>query len=359
MKRIGFFRGAVKPSAVFLFCLGLVFLFPGCIDKQYPGMKVRDRYLYTKNNEKVILRGINRMFVWRDFDGSSIPEMEKTGANSIRIVWLTDSDLDQLDLIITKCREADMIPMVEVHDATGRFQDLPKCVDFWVSKEVLALIEKHQEYLLVNIGNEIGDNNVTAEQFEKEYTTAILRMREAGIHVPLIIDGVDWGKSIDILQEKGFDLIAADPDHNLMLSVHCWWPIVWGYDEARVRRELQESAAMGLPLIVGEFGNKWQYKIEEGAIPYLAIIDECQKLEIGWYAWSWGPGNNPQTWLNMTRDGLFESLKGWGKEVAVSDKNSIQNTSLKPASFGGTVKKEMLPPEDAWRLNKDKFDSQR
>ena len=53
---------------------------------------------------------------------------------------------------------------------------------------------------------------------------------------------------------------------------------------------------MELPLIVGEFGNAWE-ETEQGAIPYKTIMEQCYLNEVGYMPWSWGPGNNPQTFL--------------------------------------------------------------
>jgi len=97
---------------------------------------------------------------------------------------------------------------------------------------VLEVLKKHQEYLIINIGNEVGAQ-VSESEFKTGYEAAVKRMREAGIHVPLMIDGSDWGKNIDILQATGPYLINADPDKNLLFSVHMWWPYMWGYNEQK------------------------------------------------------------------------------------------------------------------------------
>jgi hypothetical protein len=294
---------------------------------ELPGFKVAGRFLYDKCGEKVILRGINKMTVWTDIDGASFPEIAKTGANSVRIVWVTTGDIEKFDSAISKCRQNKMIPMVELHDATGEWSKLSMCVDWWIKPEVVSVIQKHEEYLLINIANECGQT-VTDADFKAGYTDAITKMRAAGIHVPLIIDAAKYGQDINILQATGPDLITADPDHNILLSVHMWWPVEWGYSDQVITDEINQSVKMNLPLIVGEFAHSGVGC--ETTINYKHILSECQKNEIGWLAWEWGPGNSDCTEMDMTTDSKFETLRNWGLEVAVTDLNSIKNTSVIP-----------------------------
>jgi mannan endo-1,4-beta-mannosidase len=297
------------------------------------GFHVLGRHLYDRCGELVVLRGVNKMIIWTDIDGvPSCAAIARTGANAVRMVWLTDGSAAELDEAIGNCVAAGLIPMVELHDGIGDWSLLPALVDWWTRPDVLDVIDRHHRYLLINIGNEVGDATVTPEMFRTGYRTAVQRMRDAGIHVPLVIDGTDWGKDIDVLQAEGPALIAADPDHNLIFSVHMWWPRMWGYTEQRVIDELEQSAAMGLPLIVGEFGNQWN-ETAAGAIPYLTILEHTHRLGIGMLPWEWGPGNNPQTWLDMTADGAYDTLFGWGLEVSVTDPFSIANTAVRPDSM--------------------------
>jgi mannan endo-1,4-beta-mannosidase len=324
----------------------------------YPGFRVEGRFLYDNTGEKVIPYGVNEMTIWGDVDGDvSFAEIAKTGANTVRIVWGITGDPRKLDVAIYNCRKSHMIPMIELHDATGEWSKLPELVDYWVRPDVVEVIKKHQEYLLINIGNEVGQN-VSESDFKSGYKTAVNRMREAGIHVPLIIDGGDWGKDINVIQAAGAYLIDADPDHNLMFSVHMWWPYMWGYDEKKVTDEIAETVRLGLPLIVGEFADKWE-ETENGKIPYKTIMEQCYKNEIGYLIWSWGPGNQPQTFLDMTADGTFATLKPWAEEMCITDTYSIKNISKRPASMLSDPPEMPMPtiPEGSISLNKPVFAS--
>jgi mannan endo-1,4-beta-mannosidase len=333
----------------------------------------KGRYLYDRQGNKVILRGVNKMSVWENNDptGSSyFPEIRKTGANTVRIIWAirkdlksgtTDTDLTQLDTLITNAKANRLIPQIELHDATGDWNRLPELVAYWTQPAVINIIKKHQAYLLVNIGNEVGGNDikgndlVSEAQFIEGYISAIQTMRSAGIQTPLVIDASDSGKNLERLDATADRLIAADPRKNLLFSVHLYWSISDGADANFIRSKLQKSVNLGYPLIVGEFSRFGGYAGQDstdntksksmcspnGEIDYKTILKECHQHEIGWYAWEWGPGNtkgNPPDPLcavmDMTTDGLFNNIKpGWAKEVAISSPYSIKNTSVTPSTM--------------------------
>lgn len=326
-------------------------------DATHPGFKVVGRDLYDLNDEKTTLYGINKMIVWMDKDGDpSFKEIAKTGANCCRIVWtMKDGTAEELDTAITNCRAEHMIPIIELHDATGEFDKLPSLVDWWISPDVVKVIQKHQEYLLVNIGNEVGNGNISDATFTEGYTDAILRMRKAGIHVPLLIDASSWGQDINKLQACGPDLIKADPDSNIMLSVHCWWPKMYGHNAEEVYKEFKESYDMELPLVVGEFANQWE-ETEQGQIPYKEVMECCAKYGYGYLIWSWGPGNNPQTFLDMTTDSSYDTLQPWAKEMIYEDEYALNKLAKIPASMraGLPAQKPVSPlPSGNLALGKD------
>jgi mannan endo-1,4-beta-mannosidase len=316
------------------------------------------RHLHDFAGNKVILRGINKMSVWdEDADpaGSiSFPEIRKTGANSVRIVWairrdlqpgLSDTDPTHLDTLITTAKANHLIPLIELHDATGDWSRLPDLIDYWIQPEIVNIIQKHQEYLLVNIANEAGNDLVSEDQFIEGYSPAIQRMRAAGIHTPLVIDASTWGKDLDRLDATAARLIDVDPEKNLLFSVHLYWSISDGADANFIRSKLQNSVNLGYPLIVGEFsrfggfaGKGISVCSANGEIDYKTIIEVCDQNEIGWYVWEWGPGNDFLDPLcavmDMTPDRLFAHLKPeWAEEVAISSPHSIQNTSVTPPTM--------------------------
>ncbi len=297
---------------------------------------VEGRNLFDRCGEQVILRGVNEMIVWSGGkDGNpEFAEIAKTGANAVRIVWNDEGTAAELDVAITNAIAQKLIPIVEHHGATGDLSKVPAVVDYWTEASVVAVLKKHEANLLLNIANEPGETE-TAENFTSTYQTAIDRLRATGLTLPLIIDAPQWGQDIDMLQAAGPGLVTHDPEHNLLFSVHMWWSDATG---SRVTTELQQSVDMQLPLIVGEFAQHAVYQCDQAPFAYSVLLAEAQKHGIGWLAWSWGAVANgdcaDQGSFDMTVGGVFGTWEEpWGEAVAVTDPNSIQNTSVRPVSM--------------------------
>jgi mannan endo-1,4-beta-mannosidase len=170
--------------------------------------------LYDPLGEQVVLRGVNKMAVYTDADptcAAIFPEIRKSGANAVRIVWGTEAlvgddgpvrgaTVANLDAAIQNCRANKMIPMVEIHDTTGDWSKLNQVVDYLTRPDVVNVLNKHRKYLLLNIANEPsvpdaeGKETLTVAQFKAGNEAAITRIRQAGIQVPLIIDAAAWGQ---------------------------------------------------------------------------------------------------------------------------------------------------------------------
>jgi mannan endo-1,4-beta-mannosidase len=323
----------MNPKSISIPAL-LLIICTGFSSAALPGYRVHGRFLFDRCGQKVALRGINEMVTWSARSGTTITEIGKTGANCVRIVSVITDQPADLDKWIGLSLKSGMIPMPESHSATGDLTKLNSLFDFWTKPGIAEIAIKYEKDLLLNIGNEVGDGNVTAAQWVAAYSAGIKRMREAGIHACLVVDAPSWGQNIDLVIAAGPELLVADPDQNILFSVHAYWPPMWGWTDQKVKDKIQAAVEKNIPFIFGEFGNSWELTAQ-GAIPYKLILEECQSLGIGWLAWSWGPGNNPQTWLDMTSDGTFKGLQDWGLEVSTTLPTSIKNTSVRPNSLSG------------------------
>lgn len=300
--------------------------------------KASDGALYDNCGEKVVLRGINHPTLYVDRAGAALPEIAKTGANAVRLFWYAKMGvkITEAEPSISAAIKNGMVPILELHDSTCKW-DLDPIVNYWTSAEAVSLIQKYANKLIINIANETSPPNAT--EFKTKYTDVVKRMRTAGIHTPLMIDGGNCGRDYGILLSQGVALVDADPDHNLIFSAHL-------YDRmngAGYGKLFTDAAAKKLTLVVGEFANKTPPGCG-ATLDYASLLIEADKHDVGWLAWSWGD-NDPNTdWnsdcgeFDMAATFSFDTLRGWGKEVAISLPGSIESTAVRPKSLlnGGT-----------------------
>lgn len=369
-----------SPSLVATACwLAAIFLAAGCSsddsgnnndnDDPKPTFYIDGTTLKDPCGDVVILRGVNKMSVFDEGDPNGdtyLPEIAKSNANCVRIVWQATysngqpASIPQLETLIQKCIALKMIPMVEMHDATCNLDGLPAVVDYWTRTEMVALVKKYEHALLVNIANEAGDYEVTTNAFVAAYKTAITRLRNAGFRTPLFIDAPDCGKNLEVLVPAAAALQAHDPEHNLMFSVHTYWSkmAVANAQPTFIKDQLDAAAAANVPLIIGElcaFGG-WagidapDYAAcgDQGAVDYKTVLEEASRHDMGYLIWEWGPGNgyynyNPPVLcpgMDMTTDGTYQSIvdipvgdptKGWIRDVVIDHVNSLRKSADKTA----------------------------
>jgi mannan endo-1,4-beta-mannosidase len=328
-------------------------------------MYVSGRNLYSAASEKVILRGINEMYyALPDLSGSDETiEMAKTGANTIRISWnvrfrSSAADVVFLEKAVSNCIQNKMIPIVTTVDATGKFGlELDTCVDFWLRADVKALVNKHKKWFILNIANEAGDNNVTSDEFKIRYKAIIKKLRDAGIEVPLLIDGSGFGGNVEQLISCATEIAASDIKSNTFFSCHTYWN---SNHESMIDNAISSIVNNNLPIIFGESPTPTSFNEGTKAnpicrpSPYKYLLQKFNENEIGWLAWSWGKVKNDdckipdgRSLFDITVDGKYGNWlpnNPWATDVTINSPYSIQKTAVRPASFfsnmGGGSKAE-------------------
>ncbi|QJW89446.1 cellulase family glycosylhydrolase [Spirosoma taeanense] len=300
-------------------------------------MTVKGRFLYTAADEKVVLRGINEMFIWsKDHTGASIlPEIAKTGANACRLVWTTQGEPRQLDRLIGNCIRHKMIPIVELHDATGDWSKLQRCLDYWQRDDVKAVMARHKKWVLLNIANEVG--HVTRpDTFRLAYTNAVSQLRQAGYEVPLLIDASTWGQDETSILQTWSAIRNADSLKNCMFSVHTYWR---QNAQTRLDNLIRRVIADEIPLLFGEAPQPKVGQTCSTDFPYVSLMQQSQQNGIGWLVWSWGAVNNgdcgrPNSAFDITTDGRYGNWEHpWNRDVVIDNPYSIQKTAVRPASI--------------------------
>ncbi len=90
-------------------------------------MPVRGRFLYDHCGERIVIRGAENFFdVGLYAGGAIIPQIERTGANCIRVLGKLQSGygltLTQFEDILQMTIDNNMIPLIWANDGTG-----PQC----------------------------------------------------------------------------------------------------------------------------------------------------------------------------------------------------------------------------------------
>lgn len=280
---------------------------------------------------EVVLRGVNKMAVFADRPGRSFAEIARTGANAVRFMWLTEVPAREAVQTLQAAVDAQLIPIWELHDATGDWSKLAQVEAFWTTPATLEVLRQFESRVIVNIANEAG-TDVADDAFVAGYSRIVRRLRDAGLRMPLMIDAAGWGRNVEQLLRLAPQLQAADPLGNLLFSWHIYDA---GADQpARIDRAFEAARSRNLPLVVGEFGSQSPGSCHL-PVPWQHVITSAQRHRIGWLAWSWDNTNGDcataggGSVFDMVGDGItLASLKpGWASAVTLDDPASIRNTA--------------------------------
>lgn len=293
-----------------------------------------DAATFTTSGDKIldpcrqpfVIRGVNAGIAFPvDNAAQSLSQIAQTGANAVRLTfrWSINRSTPQLvSNALKKAAENQMVAIPSIWDATGDWKMLPFTVDYWSQPDMVAELRKYEDVVMLNIANEAGGGSVTAEQYKQEYLRAVQHLRNAGLHMPLVIDAANWGRrEADILQNARF-LIDNDSDHNLIFS---WHP--WDSEQSRTRYEHAISAAQetGIPFIIGEFASTdVNYKLP---IDYQYLMQVASQYNVGWLWWWWWSGSNTFDGHSLTKDGRFGRWANVGEEVVMTSDYGINATS--------------------------------
>jgi mannan endo-1,4-beta-mannosidase len=321
------------------------------------------RFLYDSSGQRTVLRGINLPLLddWGFPQSDTLAELEKTGANAVRIQWYKDYgqpdrpaySIADLDNFLTRCKASKIIPILFLGDSTCN-SDVTflntQLVPWWISEPVLTVLQKHQQYLIINLANELGfyrwsnDSTAALETFKTAYKSAITSIRPH-LHVPIMIDAPDCAMSIEVFRAIGQELIDHDPDHNLLLSGHAYWAAYDGMPH------LEAAVQANLPIVFGEIANKqdewvdgkaeycyydldgnYESHAPQGNFTYQALLQRLTEQEIGWLAWSWWKDNCAKR--EMTQDGNFLGLTPYGDDLVNNPVYGLQATAQRSSAFG-------------------------
>ncbi|MGN0594038.1 MAG: cellulase family glycosylhydrolase, partial [Hominimerdicola sp.] len=302
------------------------------------------------NGNEFIMRGINHAHVWyTDQLDTAIPAIANTGSNCVRLVFSNgthtkyESDgwsnpattATEMKNAIQKCIDNNLIPIVEVHDATGvnDVQALRDCANYWTQSDIKAVLNEYEKYVILNIANEWYGKHDQDGVWKSGYQEVIPTIRNAGINNMIMVDSAGWGQASDVLINDCTDVFNSDPNKNVVFSSHIYSCFT---SDDKVTSLIDGVLSKNVPLVIGEFGWKQSYV----NVAYKKVMSYCNEKGVGYIAWSWKGNGGSDECLDMASTWDGSSLTTWGSE-AVED---IKNTSEICSIFGSSVKKISLSP---------------
>lgn len=296
--------------------------------------------------DTLLLRGVNYApYNWGWSPGQlSLDQIAQTGANCVRLPWYqtpasgtpttTYGDLANLDSALSHCIQYQLIPILELHDLTCQNDTaaLLALNQWYLEPGVLALIDKYKHSLILNIANEAlyvnwtGNPAMAQATFVNTYSAAVQDLRNAGVTVPIMVDGPDCGTNLDVLAAVGNDLQQADPQHNLIFSAHAYWYAYAGNDSSQMATKIDNAVASGIPFIMGEVANlQDDQTLCQYQLNYSPLLQILQSRNIGWLAWSWD--NDGCADRQLSTNGSFASLTAYGTDLVYHPDYGLYNVA--------------------------------
>jgi hypothetical protein len=219
-------------------------------------------------------------------------------------------------------------------------------VSRWVQHA--AKYEQIERYMILNIANEYSP--ATDEKWRDKYIDAVQRIRAAGWHGNIEVDGSGCGQNVSPIVKYGQAVLNADPEKNVHFSVHVYGSFYsekYGQPKEWRSQDLEESfdalKATGLTIVLGEVGPGPLLGGGLGGpsptkIPATAIVVEAEIRGFGWLLWS--SDDNDLSGAQCTNDSFCMFYDTTSNDISVSNQTDwgkegigLWNSYATPASI--------------------------
>jgi poly(3-hydroxybutyrate) depolymerase len=304
---------------------------------------VLGKYIIGPMGDTIVLRGVNYApYNWGyDVTELRINQIALSNANAVRLVWYANGggapvypNWVAIDSAISKCVQAGMIAIPELHDQTCT-QDsaaLTNLVAWWTHPNMLAILNKYYGHVIINFANEALGQGAwswlggSPASFKNIYGNIITQLRnQAGFTYPIMIDAPECASN-----ENGFIgngvatyLSNLDPLHNIIYSVHTYWPTP-ANTAALMQTRLTNMANSNLPFVLGEVAATSDCS---DVILLDSVLKYAKQKDLGWLAWSWDRDNCAAR--QITTNGLYNSLTPYGAKVVNNAQFGLAATAVK------------------------------
>jgi hypothetical protein len=284
-------------------------------------LQVQGRFLYNKCGQKVIIRGIEHMLYYQDQNQAMLPEIAKTGANSIRVMLDPALPAATLRQILQKCIN-DYKMYVSVAPWRGQ--------DIWFRPEIKTVLQEFEDNIIIHAFGEAPYETTNDDaRWISETSALIQRIRQAGYKAPLDIQSTTFGRDPRPVIRSGQAVLNADPLRNILFGVQLYWGDWYtGLYDMTIAEACQQFAALPYPVQVGACPS--DCNTDCGNMAW----DESFKNELGCMWWCW-TGDE----FELSTNGQFNQLTADGQYIINNSPYSMSKTSVRsiPCTAGDAV----------------------
>lgn len=297
---------------------------------------VENGKLYSAG-QQFIPQGINHAYQWYKDKNSSIADIAKAGANTVRVVLsggrYGKTSESEVRNIVKQCKDNKLVCILEDHDTTGYgdggeakdAKTLNEAVNFWNS--VAGAVKGQEDYVMINIGNEPFGNNAGGS-WTQETINAVKRMRSSGFKHTLVLTAPNWGQDWQEVMKNNAKKVY-NQDSNVLFDIHMYGVYK---DASKVTSYIDSFVNQGLPLMVGEFGNNHS----DGVPNASTIMRYTKEKGVGVLAWSWCGNTGGVEYLDLVKNWNAKSLSSWGN-MFINGTNGLKQRGVqKAAIYGGS-----------------------
>lgn len=234
-------------------------------------------------NMNILLHGVNLQYGDNpvvQFPG--IEAIRTTGSNIIRILVKPETTTSELEAALVQAVSQNLFtiltlddPKLNCTDDEVAFSDAVK--NTWLTKFLPVIYQdRFQGNMMISIARGWGPKDVNDaastgyKVYIDNYKTAIRAFRKGGFQIPIVIDapcGTDYSA---FAADRGKELLAADDEKNLVLSVHAYGT-QWN-SNAKIDAALAVLNSQKMPFIMTEFGGSG---VGEKPVNHKQIIEKA------------------------------------------------------------------------------------
>ncbi|MFN8555336.1 MAG: cellulase family glycosylhydrolase [Candidatus Obscuribacterales bacterium] len=249
----------------------------------------RDGTIYDPEGKPFVAKGF-AMYAWDQSNSNIQRATEQFKTNIIRLATSPDKQTpDEVQHVIDAYTKKGIVVEVEDHfdGTTQTGASLQKTADWYAQ---IAKANVNNPYVWFGTPNEQHVVNDDQQSWVKEQTTIYNAIRQTGNNNMIMLEQQFGGTGQALRNKKQTpDLATYQSMKNVAIDQHFYSGKPNA--EAQLQKVLENATEIGLPVIVGEFGNTNGPRDLNDANSVAAVIRANERQNVGAIAWAWeNPG---------------------------------------------------------------------